>query len=242
MRNILITGANGGLGLAIAKDFLDREPSSTLWLGVRQRREDAATLASSFPGRAHLLDLDVSDPNAWECATAAIHEASGKPAAVLINNAGHHHDALLATMDDEAWLSVIHSNLFGTFFGCRAVAKGMLSLRGGRIINVASLSALAAPAGQANYAAAKAAVLALTSSLAKELARARITVNALCPGYIDTATLAYMDGDARARARASIPMRRFGKPEEVAAAVRFLASDDAAYITGATLKIDGGIL
>lgn len=118
----------------------------------------------------------------------------------------------------------------------------MISQRKGRIINIASLSALLAPPGQTNYAAAKAGVVALTQSLAKEVARLGITVNALCPGYIETEALAGMGAEERKAAQARIPMRRFGKPEEVAAAVRFLACDEAAYITGSILKIDGGIL
>ena len=118
----------------------------------------------------------------------------------------------------------------------------MISQRGGRIVNVSSLSALLAPAGQANYAAAKAGAVALTQSLAKEVARLGITVNAVCPGYVETEALSQLAGDARQAAQMKIPMRRFGRPEEVAAAVKFLASDEAGYITGSTLKVDGGIL
>jgi 3-oxoacyl-[acyl-carrier protein] reductase len=117
----------------------------------------------------------------------------------------------------------------------------MISQRGGRIINLASLSALFSPAGQTNYSAAKAGVIALTRSLAKEVARLGVTVNAICPGYLETDMLAGMDDAARQRALAQIPMRRFGRPEEVAAAVRFLACADAGYVTGSALKIDGGI-
>jgi 3-oxoacyl-[acyl-carrier protein] reductase len=118
----------------------------------------------------------------------------------------------------------------------------MISQRGGRIVNVSSLSALLAPAGQTNYAAAKAGVVALTQSLAKEVARIGITVNAVCPGYVETEALAHLAGEERKAAQMKIPMRRFGRPEEVAAAIRFLASAEAGYITGSALKIDGGIL
>jgi 3-oxoacyl-[acyl-carrier protein] reductase len=132
-------------------------------------------------------------------------------------------------------------NLDGVFHGCRAVLPAMISQHGGRIINIASLSALLAPAGQTNYAAAKGGVVSLTQSLAKEVARIGITVNAICPGYLETEMLVDMDDAARQRALAQIPMRRFGKPEEVAVAVLFLACAEAAYITGSVLKIDGGI-
>ncbi|HRX54893.1 MAG TPA: SDR family oxidoreductase, partial [Verrucomicrobiales bacterium] len=127
------------------------------------------------------------------------------------------------------------------FHGCQAVVRTMMGQRHGRIVNVSSLSALLAPPGQTNYAAAKAGVLALTQSLAKEVARAGITVNAVCPGYIDTGALEALDDDTRRRLEAGIPMRRFGRPGEVAAAVDFLASEAASYISGAVLKIDGGI-
>ena len=133
------------------------------------------------------------------------------------------------------------ANLDSVFHGCQAVVKAMMSQRFGRIINIASLSALLAPAGQANYAAAKAGVVALTQSLAKEVARAGITVNAICPGYIETGALDSIEPDKKKTLIKQIPMRRIGQPVEVAAAVVFLASSQAGYITGSTLKIDGGI-
>jgi 3-oxoacyl-[acyl-carrier protein] reductase len=144
-------------------------------------------------------------------------------------------------MTDDAWQSVLDSSLTSVFLGCRAVARVMMAQRGGRIVNIASLSALLAPPGQANYAAAKAGVLGLTQSFSKEIARAGVTVNSICPGYIDTAALSQMNPEQRQAAQARVPMRRFGRPEEVAAAVLFLASPAASYITGSTLKIDGGL-
>ena len=240
-RVILITGANGGLGQAIARAFLAESADNFVWLGVRQRRETAAQLAAEFPGRCELADLDVTQPEAWRVLVERI-VARHQRLDVLVNNAGFHSDSLLAQMAPEAWSGVLATNLDGTFHGCQAVLTTMISQRAGRIVNIASLSALAAPAGQTNYAAAKAGVVALTQSLAKEVARIGITVNALCPGFIETESLPPLNSEARKAMVMRIPMRRVGRPEEVAAAAKFLASADAGYITGSTLKVDGGIL
>ena len=240
MRSILITGGNGGLGLAIARYFLDHDAQARVWLGVRANREQAGMLAEAYPDRCRLLDLDVTNPIEWEAGIARIIETDGR-LDVLVNNAGMHRDCLLAAMPTETWHQVISANLDSTFHGCRAVIMQMMRQRFGRIINIASLSAIMPPLGQTNYAAAKAGVVALGRTLAKETARAGITVNSILPGYIETDALSEMDEEARKQAQKGIPMRRFGKPDEVAAAVYFLASNDAAYITGAALKIDGGI-
>lgn len=240
-RVILITAANGGLGRGIARVFLDEPADNFVWLAVHQKRDAVDEIIQQHADRAAVIQLDVTSCDDWQRALKEITQRQGR-LDVLVNNAGFHQDMLLAQMPQETWRQVLSVNLDGVFHGCQAVLPTMISQRGGRIINVASLSALTAPAGQTNYAAAKAGVVALTQSLAKEVARLGITVNAVCPGYIDTESLASMDADARKAAQARIPMRRFGKPEEVAAAVRFLACSEAAYITGSALKIDGGIL
>ncbi len=239
MKSILITGANGGMGLACAAAFLADDPEARLFLGCRENRQGAETLAAAYPGRVGILTLDVTDATSWSAAVAAILAVTGR-VDVLVNNAGNHKDSLLATMAVEDWHSVIATNLTGTFLGCQAVIKAMMSQRFGRIINIASLSALLAPAGQTNYAAAKAGVVALTQSLAKETARAGITVNALCPGYIKTEALG-SDPAALAELAKRVPARRLGLPEEIAATVLHLASPAAAYLTGSVIKIDGGI-
>jgi 3-oxoacyl-[acyl-carrier protein] reductase len=240
-RVILITGANGGLGQAIARSFLQESPANIVWLGARSRREQADKLTKENADRCFCVTLDVTSPESWK---QAINEilTRHKHIDVLVNNAGSHEDSLLATMPLDSWRRILAANLDGVFHGCQAVLPAMISQRAGWIVNVASLSALLAPAGQANYAAAKAGVVALTQSLAKEVARIGITVNAVCPGFVETEALAHLAGEERKAAQMKVPMRRFGRPEEVAAAVRFLASAEASYITGAALKVDGGIL
>jgi len=239
MKSILITGANGGIGLACARAFLTDDPEARVFLGCRPNRSGAEALAAAHPDRVCVLTLDVTDPASWEAAVTGILTATGR-LDVLINNAGNHKDSLLATMAVEDWHSVIATNLTGTFLGCRAVIKPMMAQRFGRIINIASLSALLAPAGQTNYAAAKAGVVALTQSLAKETARAGITVNALCPGYIQTEALG-SDPAVLAELAKRVPARRLGLPEEIAATILHLATPAAAYLTGSVIKIDGGI-
>lgn len=239
-RVILITGANGGLGQAIARAFLDEAPENFVWLGMRAGKEKAKALLAEFPERCGLLELDVTQPASWQSAVGQV-LARHNRLDVLVNNAGKHSDMLLATMPLKEWQDVLATNLDGAFHGCQAVLPTMISQRSGRIVNVASLSAILAPAGQTNYAAAKAGLVALTQSLAKEIARLNITVNAVCPGYVETQALGALTKEERLAAQAKVPMRRFGTPQEIAAAIRFLACPEASYITGSILKVDGGI-
>ncbi|WP_395743914.1 3-oxoacyl-ACP reductase FabG [Prosthecobacter sp.] len=240
-RSILITGANGALGLAMAEFFLKREEDCQVFLGVRAKRERARELAGRFSDRAHLITLEVTSPDEWKAAVTEI-ASKAAPPGVLINNAGFHEDALLANMPQDQWSRVLDANLNAVFHGCQAVLPGMMRERQGRIVNIASLSAISSPAGQTNYAAAKAGVIGMTQSLAKESARMGITVNAVCPGYIEGGLPADWTPEHLKVLKMQLPMRRFARPEEIAAAVFFLASPDASYITGSTLKIDGGLL
>lgn len=235
-RHILITGANGLLGRSIATYFLQRWSDSRVYLGVRSNRDHAAEIAAAYPERARLVDLEVTSAESWSQIIADIPEID-----TLVNNAGFHDDSLLATMSEGQWSSVVKTNLDAVFLGCQSVIKPMASRRFGRIINVASLSAIHPPAGQTNYAAAKAGVLALTQSLGKEVARMGITVNAICPAHIEGALPGSWTPEQVQAARRACPMRRFASPEEIAALIFFLASTEASYITGTAIKIDGGL-
>lgn len=239
MRSILITGGNGGLGTALGRHFLEREPDTRVWLGVRANRDRAGSVVVDHAGRCQLVDLDVTHPGDWQAAVAGIVEACGR-IDVLVNNAGAHQDHPLSAMPQEDWDEVIRTNLDSVYHGCRAVVPAMTRQGHGRIINIAALAAVRPVAGQANYAAAKAGVVAFTRALAQEVARAGITVNAVLPGVIETEALASMPRETRRAALERLPMGRFASPPEVAAAIRFLASPEASYITGASLRVDGG--
>ena len=239
-RVLLVTGANGGLGIAIAQYFLEHSPQDFVFLGVRQNRDHADALAQRFAGRAEVVSLDVTLPTDWSSTVAHILAGRGR-LDVLINNAGCHEDALLLQMRPESWDRVLSSNLDSVFHGCQAVLNAMISQRHGRIINIASLSALYSPAGQANYAAAKAGVAGMTRALARELASRNITVNCVAPGFIETDMTATLSAEQQKGLLANVPAGRLGQPSEIAHAVAYLASPQAAYVTGQELHVNGGM-
>jgi 3-oxoacyl-[acyl-carrier protein] reductase len=190
---------------------------------------------------AHAARADVSDADAVTRMVDEMRAALGGPAEVLVNNAAVTHDGLLMMLPEAAWDRVLAVNLKGAYLCARAVLRGMIAARGGRIVNVVSPAAFFGKEGASNYAAAKGGLVALTKSLAREVARFGITVNAVSPGFVATQLVSEMSEVARKDVERQVPLGRFGRPEEIAAAVLFLASDGAGYLTGTTLHVDGGL-
>ncbi len=240
-QKVVITGASRGIGRAISLAFL--EQGATV-IGIYGGNKEAADLfldeCSAFDNQLQLHQCDISDPQQVETFFIKLEE-NFDTIDVLVNNAGVRRDKLLAMMDDESWQQVIDINLTGTFLMCRKAVMLMLKQKYGRIVNITSPVANLGFAGQTNYGASKAGQIGLTRSLCKEMARKKITVNCVSPGFIDTELIADLSPEQLKEYRKAVPMRRFGKVEEVAAAVLFLSSREAAYITGAVLDVNGGL-
>jgi 3-oxoacyl-[acyl-carrier protein] reductase len=236
----LVTGASQGIGEAIAARFA-RDGATTL-CAARSAEKLSALVSriASDGGTAESVPLDVASADSIASAMKALLEKHGR-LDILVNNAGITEDNLILRMSRESWDRVLATNLTGAFLLSQAAVKAMVRNRFGRIINVASVVGLMGNAGQANYASAKAGLVGLTKSLAREVGSRSITVNAVAPGYIATAMTDKMTDAAKEALSAQIPLQRLGSPEDIAAAVAFLASDEASYVTGHVLNVSGGL-
>ena len=234
----LVTGASGGLGAAIART-LHGQGARVVLSGTRAAALDA--LAAELGEGAHACPADLSDPAAPDALVAAAEAAAG-PLDVLVNNAGLTRDGLSMRMKDADWQAVLEVDLTAPFRLSRAVLKGMLRRRSGRLIAIGSIVGTTGNAGQANYAAAKAGLLGMTKALAQEVASRGITVNAVAPGFVETPMTDALSVEQKAQLAGRIPLARLGRPEDVAAAVLYLASDEAGWVTGATLHVNGGMM
>ncbi len=233
----LVTGASGGIGASIAR-VLHGAGATVALSGTREGPLQA--LADELGGRAHVLPCNLSDPAAVEALPKQAAEAMGA-VDILVNNAGITRDNLFMRMSDDEWQSVIDVNLTATFKLSKGVLRGMMKARWGRIVNISSVVGATGNPGQGNYAAAKAGMVGMSKSLAYEVASRGITVNAVAPGFIETAMTDKLTDDQKAAIMGQIPAGRMGTPEEIAAAVLYLASPEAAYVTGTVLHVNGGM-
>lgn len=240
-RVALVTGASRGIGAAIAERLAAEGAAVAVnYAGRADAAADVVARIQAAGGRAKAFQADVSDPESCARLVTAVAEEFGS-LDVLVNNAGITRDGLLVRMSDEDWSAVIGTNLSGAFYATRAASKIMMKARRGSIVTIASVVGLVGNAGQVNYAAAKAGLVGMTKSVARELASRNVRANAVAPGFISTEMTDALPEAARDAAASAIAMGRFGTPEDVAAAVVFLASDDASYITGQVIAVDGGM-
>ena len=236
-KTALVTGASGGIGADIARAL--HKAGATVGLsGTRTAPLEA--LAAELGSRAHVLPCNLSDPASVEGLIKQATEAMGS-VDILVNNAGITKDGLAMRMSDEDWQSVIDINLTATFRLCRAAIRGMMKARWGRIVNISSVVGQTGNAGQVNYAASKAGMVGLSKSLAAEVASRGITVNCVAPGFIETAMTDKLNDQQKAGILTAVPAGRMGTASEIAAAVLYLASQEAGYVTGATLHVNGGM-
>ncbi|MCB1330895.1 MAG: 3-oxoacyl-[acyl-carrier-protein] reductase [Maritimibacter sp.] len=236
-KSALVTGASGGIGGAIARAL--HGAGATVGLsGTREAPLEA--LAAELGDRTHVLPCNLSDPDAVDALPKRAAEAMGA-VDILVNNAGITRDQVFMRMSDDDWQAVIDVNLTATMRLCRGVMRPMMKARWGRIVNISSIVGATGNPGQANYAASKAGMVGMTKSIAYEVASRGITANCIAPGFIATAMTDKLTDDQKAKIDAQIPAARMGTPEEIAAAALYLASPEAAYVTGTTLHVNGGM-
>jgi 3-oxoacyl-[acyl-carrier protein] reductase len=238
----LITGGSRGIGRAIALRLAGQ--GADVAFSYKGNETAAKATAAEIEGlgrRALAIQGDVRDPESADAVVKTALEAFGK-VDILVNNAGITRDDLIMRMSPDAWRDVLETNLYGAFWTTKAVTRPMLKAKGGRIINITSVSGQAGQMGQANYSAAKAGLIGLTKATARELASRSITVNAVAPGFVLTELTENLPDDLKAQLIDRTPLGRFGTTEEIASAVAFLASDEASYITGQVLAVDGGLV
>ena len=236
-KTALVTGASGGIGEAVAR-ALHAQGATVVLHGTRAEKLEA--LQKDLGARAFALAVDLSDRDAVAGLVDAASALAG-PISILVNNAGITRDGLLMRMKDDDWDSVLEVNMTASMSLCRAAMRGMMKARTGRIISISAVVGVTGNAGQTNYAASKAGMIGFSKSLAAEVASRGLTVNVVAPGFIETPMTDVLDELQKSALLARVPAGRFGHADEIAATVAFLASDEAAYITGATLHVNGGM-